>query len=200
MVNLCTPSFGHDFVLSGTDYISGAKIAQSIQRLATGSTVRGSNPGGDEILRNRPYRPWGPPSLLYNGSGFLSGVKRPERGVDHPPHLAPRLKEEHSYTSAPPSRSSWSLLRRILPLPLQITFQYTSRTPSAAGVHLLHANTMYQPFYCLGKSKVKAVPMHTDGLLEVHLHSCLTSVLEEGDCSASSPVRFTSGERTPGRQ
>ena len=27
-------------------------------------------------------------------AGFLLGVKRPERGVDHPPLLAPRLKEE----------------------------------------------------------------------------------------------------------
>jgi hypothetical protein len=24
------------------------------------------------------------------------------RGVDHPPHLAPRLKKEYSYTSTPP--------------------------------------------------------------------------------------------------
>jgi hypothetical protein len=28
------------------------------------------------------------------GTGSFSGVKRPERGVDHPPHLAPRLKKE----------------------------------------------------------------------------------------------------------
>jgi hypothetical protein len=28
------------------------------------------------------------------GTGILSGVKRPGRGVDHPPHLAPRLKKE----------------------------------------------------------------------------------------------------------
>ena len=42
-----------------------------------------------------PDRPWGPPSLLYNGYrvSFL-GVKRPGRGVDHPSHLAPRLKKE----------------------------------------------------------------------------------------------------------
>ena len=48
-----------------------------------------------EIFRNRPDRPWGPPSLLYNGYriSFL-GVKRPGRGVDHPPYLAPRLKKE----------------------------------------------------------------------------------------------------------
>ena len=28
------------------------------------------------------------------GIGSFPGVKRPGRGVDHPPHLAPRLKEE----------------------------------------------------------------------------------------------------------
>ena len=37
---------------------------------------------GGEIFRTRPYRPWGPPSLLYNGYWIsFSGVKRPGRGV-----------------------------------------------------------------------------------------------------------------------
>ena len=36
-------------------------------RLATGWAVRGSNPGGGDIFRTCPDRPWGPPSLLYNG-------------------------------------------------------------------------------------------------------------------------------------
>ena len=44
----------------------GAAIAQSVERLATGWTVRGSNSGRGEIFRTRPDRPWGPPSLLYN--------------------------------------------------------------------------------------------------------------------------------------
>ena len=70
-------------------------IAQSVQRLATGWTVRGSNPGGGEIFRTRPDRPLGPPSLLYNGQrDSFPRVKRPGRGVDHSPHLAPRLKKE----------------------------------------------------------------------------------------------------------
>jgi hypothetical protein len=30
------------------------RVAQSVQRLATGWTVRGSNPGTDEIFRTRP--------------------------------------------------------------------------------------------------------------------------------------------------
>ena len=36
-----------------------------------------------------------PASLLYNGYRVsFPGVKRPRRGVDHPPHLAPWLKKE----------------------------------------------------------------------------------------------------------
>jgi hypothetical protein len=36
------------------------------------------------------------------GTGSLSrGAKRPGRGVNHPPHLARRLKKEWSYTSTP---------------------------------------------------------------------------------------------------
>jgi hypothetical protein len=59
-----------------------AGIAQSVQRLATGWTVQGSDPGGGKNFRTCPDRPWGSPNLLYNGS--FPGVKRPERDVDHP--------------------------------------------------------------------------------------------------------------------
>jgi hypothetical protein len=44
-----------------------AGIAQSVQRLAAGWTVWGSTTGAGETVRTRPDRPWGPPSLLYNG-------------------------------------------------------------------------------------------------------------------------------------
>ena len=56
-------------------YYYGARIAQSVQRLATGWTVRGSNPGVGEIFRTRPDRPWGPPSLLKNGYRVFPGGK-----------------------------------------------------------------------------------------------------------------------------
>jgi len=36
---------------------------------------------------------WGPPSLQTMGTGSFPGVKRPGRGVDHPPYLAPWLKK-----------------------------------------------------------------------------------------------------------
>jgi hypothetical protein len=57
---------------------------------------------GGKIFRTRPDRPWVPPSPLYNGHRVsLPGVKRRERGVDHPPHLATRSKKEYSHTSTP---------------------------------------------------------------------------------------------------
>ena len=34
------------------------------------------------------------PAPCTMGTGSVPGVKRPGRGVDHPPHLAPRLKKE----------------------------------------------------------------------------------------------------------
>ena len=55
----------------------------------------GQNLGGGEIFHTRPDQSCGPPSLLYNGCrASFPGLKRPWRGVDHPPHLAPRSKKE----------------------------------------------------------------------------------------------------------
>jgi hypothetical protein len=34
------------------------------------------------------------PAFYTIGTGSFPGVKRPGRGVEHPPHLAPRLKKE----------------------------------------------------------------------------------------------------------
>ena len=58
---------------------------------------------GGEIIRIRPDRPWGPPSLLYDGYRVFPGgqIGRGVALTTHP-HLVPRLKEEYSYTSAPP--------------------------------------------------------------------------------------------------
>jgi len=42
-----------------------------------------SNPGGGEIFRTCPDRPWGPPSLVYNGYRiFPGGKERPGRDAD----------------------------------------------------------------------------------------------------------------------
>ena len=81
--------------------VNGAGIAQSVWRLVTVWTTQGSNPGGGEIFRTLPDRSWDPSSLII-GTGHFPGVKWPGRGVYHPPHLAPRLKNGWSATSTPP--------------------------------------------------------------------------------------------------
>jgi hypothetical protein len=48
-----------------------------------------------EMFRTYPDEPWDPPSLLYNWYGIpFPRVKRPRRGVNHQPHLTPRLKKD----------------------------------------------------------------------------------------------------------
>jgi hypothetical protein len=42
------------------------------------------------------------PAFNTLGTGSFPGVKRPGRGVDHPPHLPPWLKKEWSCTSTRP--------------------------------------------------------------------------------------------------
>ena len=56
-------------------HISTTCRDSSVGIATTGWTVRGSNPGGGEIFRTRPDRTWGPPSLLYNGYGVITGDK-----------------------------------------------------------------------------------------------------------------------------
>jgi hypothetical protein len=51
------------------------------------------------------------------GTGSFPGVKRPGRGVNHPPHLAPRLKKDWNYISTSSSWASWTVLGWISPLP-----------------------------------------------------------------------------------
>jgi len=78
-------------------------IAQSVERLATGCTVRRSIVGRGEIFRTLPDRAWGPPSLQYSGYRvFFPGVKRQSVALTTHAHPAPRLKKEKSYTSIPP--------------------------------------------------------------------------------------------------
>jgi hypothetical protein len=58
-------------------YLKVGRDRSVAQQLATGWTVRGSNPGGGEIIRTCPDRPWDPPNLLYNGYRVFSGGKAP---------------------------------------------------------------------------------------------------------------------------
>jgi hypothetical protein len=70
--------------------------------------------------------PGGLPSHLWNWYRVLPGVKLPGRGVDHPPHQAPRLKKEYS-----PTEPSLPVLGWTLTLPLRSS---RNRPGQAQGV------------------------------------------------------------------
>jgi len=64
------------------------------KRLATGWSVRGSNPGGgrDFPHPSRPA-PGAHPASYTLGTGSFPGVKRPDLGVDHQPPSSAEVKE-----------------------------------------------------------------------------------------------------------
>jgi hypothetical protein len=69
-----------------------------------------------EVFRVCPYRPWGPPNLLYNGYRVsFPEVKRPGRGVNHPLPSSAEVKERVELYLHPPSGPSWPVLRQTLP-------------------------------------------------------------------------------------
>ena len=73
--------------------------------------VRGSNSGGGEILRTRPDRPWGPPSLLYNSYGVsIPGVKMPGRGLNDLPSSSAEVKERVELYLYSLSGISWQVM------------------------------------------------------------------------------------------
>jgi hypothetical protein len=92
-------------------------LLQRTQRVSTGWTACGSKPGGSEIFRARTNRPCVPPSLLYNGyRAFFPGVKRPGRGVNHPPLSSAEVKERVELYLYSPSGPSLQIIGWPLPL------------------------------------------------------------------------------------
>ena len=71
---LCVIFFYIKLAINSEYLLKGwAVIAQSVQRLAMGWTVRRSSRGGGEIFHTHPDWPWGPPSLQYNGHRVFPG-------------------------------------------------------------------------------------------------------------------------------
>ena len=85
---------GGRIIIKGKVYCEWARMAQPVQRLPTGWTVRGSNPGGAGFSAPVQTGPEAHPASCTMGTGSFPGVKRPRLSVDHSPHLAPRLKKE----------------------------------------------------------------------------------------------------------
>ena len=105
-------------------HVELAGIDQLVQRLAAGWTVRGSNPGEGEIFLTSPDRPWGPPSLVYNGYRVFLGGKT-ARAWRWPPtpssaEVEGRVEQYFCASSGP----SWPLIGWPLPLHFYCTLQY----------------------------------------------------------------------------
>jgi hypothetical protein len=87
---ILVPTLRINLVLHSDKYsniVHVGQVAQLVQRLATGWTVGGSNPGGGDIFRSCPDRPWGPPSLLYHVYlAFAGGRKQQGRNAGPSPH------------------------------------------------------------------------------------------------------------------
>jgi hypothetical protein len=93
-------------------------VAQSVQRLATGWTVRESIPGGGEIFHTRPDWAWEPLSFPHNGYWVsFPVVKRPGREVNRPSAEAEERVELFLYS---PSGPSWPVLGRTSPYLLHV--------------------------------------------------------------------------------
>ena len=121
-------------------------FSDSLQFSFTGSTVRGSNPGGAEIYRTGPDRPWGPPSPKTMDTGSFPPVQRSGRGARHPPATNVEVKEVelHLYSSSGPS---WSILGSAVPLFLVHCAQLSKhsslrlRIRATCPLHMNHAYT-----------------------------------------------------------
>ena len=81
---------------------------------------RGSNTGGGEMIRTRPHRPCGSPSVLHSRYHVsFRVVMRPGRGFNHPLTPSTKVKERVDVYLYSPSESSW----RTLDLPYIILMQ-----------------------------------------------------------------------------
>jgi hypothetical protein len=79
----------------------GTKPKSASWRLATGWTVWYRIPVGARFFAPVQTGPGAHPASYTTGTGSFPRRKRPRRDADHPPHLAPRLKKEYSYTYTP---------------------------------------------------------------------------------------------------
>ena len=90
----------------------------------------GANPGGGQIFRTRPDRPWGPSNLLYNRYRFCPGGRAARAWHWPPTPRSSEVKERVELYLYAPSRPFWPVLRWTL----RFAFTFTGTNTSPAGV------------------------------------------------------------------
>jgi len=73
-------------------------------------TVRGSSPVGGDIFCTLQNGPEVHPASYSRGTWSFPGIKRPGRGVEHPPPLCAEVTEKEKLYLYSPSRPSWPAL------------------------------------------------------------------------------------------
>jgi len=147
------------------------RVTQSVWWQATGWKVRGSNPGGGEIFRTCPDRPWGPASLLYNGYWVFPGDKeRPVRDADPSPLLVPWSRKN----IAIPLLHLWAVR------PVQRLSAYTRVHFTFTFTFQLHCGThssVCGVIVILSSTNGRDIPL---GLISVHKGAVHTNFIPEG--------------------
>jgi len=93
----------------------GAGIAQSVWRLGTGWTFGDRIPLGVRFSAPIQTCPEGHPASYTMGTGSFPPVRRPGRGVDHPPPSSAEVEGRVELYICSPSGPTWPVLGRALP-------------------------------------------------------------------------------------
>jgi hypothetical protein len=107
--------------------------APPLCRLATGLTVRGSNPGGDETFRTCPDRPWTHQASCTMGIRPISRGKAIGGWGSLPTPSGAEVKENVELYFYSAHGASWSVIGRSLPFISLSTFLQFPGTSSLLG-------------------------------------------------------------------
>ena len=118
-------------------------------------------PVGERFSTAVQISPGAHPASYTVGTWSFSGVKRPGRGVDHPPPSSAEIEGRVELYIYSPSGSSWPVLGRTLPLPLPL--------PLRQNHSFTHDHLSYEDFLKL----LKLHTLHDRGLHLMLYFLCL---------------------------
>ena len=120
-------------------------------------------------------------------TGLFLGVKRPERGVNHPPHLALTLSKKQYYTSTPPLCLQWGTCTSIsdqfvvsvLKCQQVIALKLTNNKYNSTEIHYwlllshrtMHVTKMITEYYKSANLSTDSAPLHWP---EARIHKTTT--------------------------